>query len=820
MDRLFRESCLRCLEINCLLSLPVRAVLALFFFVGSLSGSWAAESGTAWEAAVVLGGGRVPVVVVSPGGTASEKFAAKELSSYLGSILQTSIQVLESDEVPAENYPIIVGHHPANAPLQPEKLELEESLIAVTPERIGIVGGARPATQTDKGELVVQDRGTLYGVYEFLDQLGVRWYRPEPWGEFVPKEQEISIPVGNNTAKPVYRYRSGMNSFRWWRDETPEQRRMARLWATRNRMNTNMYTPPEYGGYYQLHHDHSYQYLVPHEVYFKNHPEYFALIQGKRSDSPAAQLCLGNPEVQELVAQRVIESARKNPQMETISLEPNDGGLWCECELCKVMDDPALQSAAGGGVSKANRVSKFNNIIARKLNEALPGRKVAWLAYNQHTEVPTQVEKFEKNTLIIPAAYCAYSDYSRDLCDPQSAPNARFLKILQGYGGRTEIMTYEYWTCYAWAGPMPMLRVMTDRLRQYNKNFNVQGVYNETHPCWGPQGINLYFLPRLLWNPYIDVEKEAALYYRNYYGPAAEPMRQYHESLEAAAKDGPYFMSGGYQIDRLFTPELLEKLKKSLDEAAVLVRGKQPYEKRLAGVVAGFEYAERIAKITKLKGEGKLTEALSEQRDLEKFFLSFHEGDVFDNGPSFYSSFFKNWMEEYVKDIQAKENLLRHFENPRVVQAHDKKWKFQIDPEDEGVRQGWFKADADLTGWAVLDGGRAWQEQGYPDHHGVAWYRRLFHPPQVEGGQRVILYFGAVDGDATVYINGKVVGEHKLAPDLGGWNEPFFFDITDHLIAGRENLMAVRVRKDKYVGGISREVQLLAVDKVLELAKK
>lgn len=55
------------------------------------------------------------------------------------------------------------------------------------------------------------------------------------------------------------------------------------------------------------------------------------------------------------------------------------------------------------------------------------------------------------------------------------------------------------------------------------------------------------------------------------------------------------------------------------------------------------------------------------------------------------------------------------------------------------------------------------------------WYRRSILKPSLKDVKRVLLHFGAVDWEATVYINGKQVGSHK-----GGYN-PFTFDITNEL---------------------------------------
>jgi len=53
------------------------------------------------------------------------------------------------------------------------------------------------------------------------------------------------------------------------------------------------------------------------------------------------------------------------------------------------------------------------------------------------------------------------------------------------------------------------------------------------------------------------------------------------------------------------------------------------------------------------------------------------------------------------------------------------------------------------------------------------WYRRNFSIPKKWIGERILLHFGAVDFEATVWVNGKKVGDHR-----GGY-DGFTFDITD-----------------------------------------
>ena len=69
------------------------------------------------------------------------------------------------------------------------------------------------------------------------------------------------------------------------------------------------------------------------------------------------------------------------------------------------------------------------------------------------------------------------------------------------------------------------------------------------------------------------------------------------------------------------------------------------------------------------------------------------------------------------------------------------------------------------------------------------WYTRTFTLPQGFHAGRVLLQFGAVDQDATVYVNGTEAGKHE-----GGYNA-FAVELTAALTAG-ENTLTVRVKDD------------------------
>jgi beta-galactosidase/beta-glucuronidase len=72
----------------------------------------------------------------------------------------------------------------------------------------------------------------------------------------------------------------------------------------------------------------------------------------------------------------------------------------------------------------------------------------------------------------------------------------------------------------------------------------------------------------------------------------------------------------------------------------------------------------------------------------------------------------------------------------------------------------------------------------------TCWYRRTIEIARPDDGSRLILHFGAVDYEATVWINGSRVGSHR-----GGYT-PFSFDVTDLIPASGRCEIVVRADDD------------------------
>ncbi len=124
----------------------------------------------------------------------------------------------------------------------------------------------------------------------------------------------------------------------------------------------------------------------------------------------------------------------------------------------------------------------------------------------------------------------------------------------------------------------------------------------------------------------------------------------------------------------------------------------------------------------------------------------------------------------------------------------DGAWQARLDPIDSGVAEGWF--DPDVPFDRTLPVPMPWQvaDPALRRYAGVVWYRRPFVMPSDWDGASIAIRFGAVDYQATVWVNGQEVGSHE-----GGYT-PFELDATEHLRWGEPNLVTLRVYDPPSVG--------------------
>lgn len=159
------------------------------------------------------------------------------------------------------------------------------------------------------------------------------------------------------------------------------------------------------------------------------------------------------------------------------------------------------------------------------------------------------------------------------------------------------------------------------------------------------------------------------------------------------------------------------------------------------------------------------------------------------------------------------------YDTSKRVHDFDANWKFYL-----GDAEGAEQTNFDDSSWKTVSvphdysieqeytqSGEA--ESGYLPG-GTGWYRKHFTLTEDMKDKEIRLDFGGVYMNATVWVNGTQVGTHPY-----GYT-PFSFDITEHVKAGEENVITVKVDHQTpssrwYSGsGIYRSVDLTVMDKV------
>lgn len=137
-------------------------------------------------------------------------------------------------------------------------------------------------------------------------------------------------------------------------------------------------------------------------------------------------------------------------------------------------------------------------------------------------------------------------------------------------------------------------------------------------------------------------------------------------------------------------------------------------------------------------------------------------------------------------------------EHPRPQLVRDKwmnlngTWEFEIDAGDSGWERGLATrqlANEILVPFAPES---ALSRIENVDFMEAVWYRRTVDIPADWAGSTVLLHFGAVDHDATVWVNGVEVARHR-----GGFT-PFTANLAGVVEPGGEAVVVVRARDSRH----------------------
>jgi hypothetical protein len=376
-----------------------------------------------------------------------------------------------------------------------------------------------------------EQRGTLYSVYEFLESyLGCRFFTRTV--EKVPTQSTITLAaIKEDLQLPHFDYR---NIF--WYEILNDQ------FAVKRKVNANngAKRPDTYGGVvdYTGASAHTFSEFCNSDVYYKDHPEYFAWNGRNRINSA---LCLTNPDVLQLAIDYTRNILQQNPDAYMISISQDDNIDICVCENCM-----AVYEEEGGHYS--GTVLRFVNAIARDIAADYPNVFIDTFAYMQTASAPTMTVA-EDNVIVRLCHVTGCSSHTvEDRCwggtiykipsnlDGTILPLA---DCLEAWGEICEhIYIWDYHACFhQYCQIYPNFDPLLDNMYYYQDN-NVKGIFAQG-AYQGETGefadLRAYLTAKILWDP-LMTKKEYYAHMDEFleyvYGPGSSKLREFIDLAE------------------------------------------------------------------------------------------------------------------------------------------------------------------------------------------------------------------------------------------------------------------------------------------------
>jgi len=497
-------------------------------------------------------------IVVAENPTGAALLAAEELQRYIAKVTGgTSVEVLRQgtvlpilkDSQPEIPKPaILVGHSKLTDALGIDlsRLKPEGFLLKTTPDCLIIAGDDHPVwtyeilTRKDRAWLGAAEReggtrvGTLFGVYTFLQEVaGVGWYFGGPLGEVVPTCRDIVVPTIDRVDTPDFSYRVlPQSSFSL---PYPYELELNRRFSFRLRTGCDS---PCWANHSMYHWG---------RLFGKEHPEYFALLDGKRTNDwgwtgtngggNGRDFCWANPAT---ISQQVQEmrlyfkgEVGRHPwcwvyfDKNTFPIVGNDCPMKpCECELCRPwVVDPA-QDYDG---SQSDLYAYHLSAVAKIAAQEFPGKAIIGLAYGPRVRPPTKVSL--PPNVKMGLAFIAPAQ----MMNP--ATRKAYDELVDKWLAKATIAMMWLYTD-TFGNPLLPLTVphaVAREIRMYRGKVGGFFFCHASNPVY--DDLQLYVAAQLMWKADQDVDALIAKFMTNLYGPAAEPVRQIYAYLEGLWAD-------------------------------------------------------------------------------------------------------------------------------------------------------------------------------------------------------------------------------------------------------------------------------------------
>ncbi|MBK8946867.1 MAG: DUF4838 domain-containing protein [Ignavibacteriae bacterium] len=496
-------------------------------------------------------------IVISENANDIEKHSAEELQKYIKEISDVELKIV-ADNIEENDYEILIGNTNRIKNLEIKNIDslgLDGFSIKTFDNKIVILGGKK--------------KGTLYGVYTFLDNiLGCKMYTPDAIE--IPKNETITIPEISITEVPKIIYR----------ELHLPSARSSQLFCDWHKLHHVSERNKNYGSFV-----HTFENLIPSDKYFKTNPEYFSEINGIRI--PHQQLCLTNPNVFKIVIEELKRKMAEKPEAEVWDVSQNDNFGVCMCQNCSNADS-IYQSPAGTMI-------EFVNKVAREF----PNKTISTLAYQYTRKAPIGI-KPEPNVMVV---LCTIEcDRSKPIAENK---NDLFNRDIQEWSKLTNnIKIWDYVVQFSsYTDPFPNFHVLQPNVKMF-VDHGVKYLFEQgSGDSWSDfHDLKAYVLAELMWNPDVDVNAIMNEYFDGYFGNASSSIKEYFNLIQTnLIASGDHLIIYGYPSTgkaSYLKPELLEKYSKILDDAENAVKDNQKYLNRIKTARLPLDYA--ILELSKL----------------------------------------------------------------------------------------------------------------------------------------------------------------------------------------------------------------------------
>jgi len=746
------------------------------------------------------------VIVTAEKPSATARHAAEELQHFIELMSGAKLTIrTDAAALPTGQVALLVGHSKFTAGMDLPAGDNRDR------DREGFVLKTQGDCITLAGNEDGNYRGTEYAVYDFLERLGCRWYYPGDYGQVVPKRATIDVPKLDVAQQPSFIVRSPWTS--GWAKNTDDYP----IWLLRNKGNTSsLFASPGDG---------SIASLAPPAKYAREFPEIYAMSRdGKRPDENAAplltMLCTTNPKTVEIASKTLGDYFREHPEVNSYGFSPPDSNALCYCPDCQArMHD--FQSYAGYE-SISDPFFNFANNVAWAVTKEFPDKYIVAMSYYSRVTPPEGLEKPWNPNIIIQSAQLWVSAV-RPIGTPNDVFAKRQLRTLDAWSRFSpRLLIYDY-DPHADLSRMPYWRsrAIADDMKLYQQH-GVIGFNTEGQPTYFRTGLNYYVRTRLMWDVNTDIDALLDDYTRNFFGPAAAPMKRFHEEIEKmlqATPDHHPYRTGYVDWSPTYPPARVAALGKLLDQAEAKANTPEIKE-RIALYRLLHDYMTAYLNIFTLKGQGKYAEA---QRELAKLPPLIQAAEkiqpgllppdpewVLNEGRGF------NSLRDHLKlQVERTDGV-----NGELLALAPEMAQFRTDPGNIGIFEQWQRDDVAATvKWEPISLLKEWGLNGFRDgqmytYPGYGWYRiqMRVRRPSIGRAQLVIPHMHA--GKLWIWINGSLayspttprVGPSDAIPPGGAVtiNEPHQYypgvgysmlaiDIQDHLRPDAENSFVFRI---------------------------